>query len=464
MQIPVLNGVFTNSVGDFRAAYPVNLIPVPADTGISKGYLRPADGIVQFADGPGIDRGGINWNGECYRVMGSKLVKISDAGVVATLGDVGTGGQVTMDYSFDRLAIASGGSLYYWNGTTLTLVTDADLGTVNDLIWVDGYFMTTDGEFLVVTELTDPTSVNPLKYGSSEADPDPILAILKIGNEPHALNRYTIEAFDNVGGDTFPFQRIEGAQIQKGVVGTHACCILSGAIAFVGSGRNEAVSVYIGLNGQAQKIGTREIDQILAGLTEDQLSGILCEVRVENNHSMLHIHLPDRTLVYDAATSVAMGEPVWFVLSSAIAGFSQYRARNMVYCYGKWLVGDTMGARIGVLSDSVSTQWGMMTGWQFQTMIIYNEARGAVFHELELISVAGGITGEPVVWTSFSTDGGTWSAEKPRPAGRYGERHRRIAWFRQGFMNQWRIQRFRGTSDARITIARLEAQLEPLNV
>jgi hypothetical protein len=30
-------------------------------------------------------------------------------------------------------------------------------------------------------------------------------------------------------------------------------------------------------------------------------------------------------------------------------------------------------------------------------------------------------------------------------------------------MQQWRIQKFRGTSDAHLVIARLEAQLEPLN-
>jgi hypothetical protein len=101
-------------------------------------------------------------------------------------------------------------------GSTLVQVTDPDLGVVLDVVWVDGYFMTTDGEFLVVTELVDPTQVNPLKYGSSEVDPDPVVALLKLRNEVYALNRNTIEVFDNVGGLLFPFQRIDGAQIQKG--------------------------------------------------------------------------------------------------------------------------------------------------------------------------------------------------------------------------------------------------------
>lgn len=462
MQIPVLNGIYTSETGDFRVSYPLNLIPVPVSNGISSGYLRPADGIVSYGNGPGIDRGGINWNDACYRVMGTKLVRIESDGSVTLLGDIPGTGQVTFDYSFDRMAIAANGSLFYWTGSALSQVTDPDLGTVVDMAWVDGYFMTTDGEFLIVTELTDPSAVNPLKYGSSEADPDPIKAVLKLRNEPHALNRYTIEAFDNVGGEFFPFARIEGAQIQKGTVGTHACCLFADAIAFVGGGRNEAVSVYLGANGQAQRIATREVDQILATLTDAELSAIVAEAKVENGHMQLYLHLPDRTLVYDLNASRALSESVWVTLSSAVSGFSTYRARNHVYCYGKWLVGDPTSAAYGYLTDAASTHYGNMTGWEFSTVIMYNEGRGAVVHELELVCLNGRINADPVVWTSYSTDGVTWSMEKSRPAGKYGERNRRIAWLQQGMLRPWRIQRFRGTSDAHISIARLEAQVEPL--
>ena len=182
MQIPILNGIFADSSPDLRTSYPVNLVPVPKDSGISKGYLRPGDGIVANGSGPGIDRGGINWRGELYRVMGTKLVEIDSNGVVTELGDVGgpTNEMVTMDYGFGRLAIASGGRLYYWDESSLVQVTDPDLGLVLDVVWADGYYMTTDGSSLVVTELSDPTQVNPLKYGSSEVDPDPIVALLKL--------------------------------------------------------------------------------------------------------------------------------------------------------------------------------------------------------------------------------------------------------------------------------------------
>lgn len=463
MQIPVLNGTYTDGSADFRTSYPVNLVPVPKEQGISNGYLRPADGIIEDGAGPGTDRGGISWNGVCYRVMGTKLVRISTSGAVSVLGDVGDGGLVSFDYSFDRLAIASGGSLYYWNGS-LTKVADADLGEVIDVLWVDGYFMTTDGEFLVVTELNNPLEINPLKYGSSEVDPDPIKGIIKIQGEVYAMNRHTIEVFDNAGGENFPFQRIDGAMIQKGIIGTHCATILNGALAFMGSGRNEAPAVYIGGGGTAQKISTREVDQVLLQYTEDQLSKSMLETRVDKGHQHLLVHLPDRTMVFDVAATSSMEVPVWFTLTSAIDEFSVYRAQNLVWCYDKWLCGDPKSSKIGHLTDAVSSHYGDVVRWEFGTTILYNEGRGAIVHQLELVCLTGRVVlgSEPRISSSYSVDGETWSQDKFIRAGQIGDRAKRIVWLQQGVMRNWRVQRFMGTSDAHISVARLEAQVEPL--
>ena len=466
VQIPILSGIFTDNGPDFRTSYPVNMIPVPKSNGISEGFLRPADGLVSNGTGPGVDRGGINWNGICYRVMGSKLVTVSSTGVITVLGDVGNNGLlVTMDYSFDRLAIASNEDLFYYSPSLgLIQVTDPDLGIVLDVVWVDGYFMTTDGEFLIVTELSDPTQVNPLKYGSSEIDPDPVVALLKLRNEIYALNRNTIEVYDNVGGELFPFQRIEGAQIEKGVVGTHACCVYLESIAFVGSGFNEAPGVYLGGNAKASKISTQEIDQILLEFTEAQLSTIKIEARNDKAHDHLYIHLPDRTIVFDAAATQELQQPVWFILTSSLVGLSKYRAQNLVWCYDKWLVGDPTSVAVGYMVNNISSHYGQKVRWEFGTTIVYNEGRGAIIQNLELVGLTGsaayGI--EPTINTSYSTDGQTYSQQKFINAGKTGQRAKRLVWFQQGWMRNWRIQRFQGTSDAHMSFARLEAAIEPL--
>ena len=465
MQIPILNGIYADNTPELRTSYPVNFVPVPKQSGISNGFLRPGDGIVANGTGPGIDRGGINWQGNLYRVMGTKLVEIDSAGTVTTLGDVGgpTTELVTFDYSFDQLAIASGGRLYYWDGTTLTQVTDPDLGVVFDFCWVDGYFMTTDGEFLIVTELSNPLAVNPLKYGSSEVDPDPVVALLKLRNEVYALNRNTIEVFDNVGGELFPFARIDGAQLQKGVIGTQGCCVFIERIAFLGSGRNEAPGIYVGAAATTQKVSTQEIDNILLQYSEAQLALVKLEARNDKAHQHLYVHLPDQTVVYDAAASEALQTPVWFTLVTTLNGFAQYRARNMVWAYDKWLVGDPQSSNIGYLVQDTGHHWGQQVRWEFGTLIVYNESNGAIFNRLELVSLTGSVAigKNPQISTSYSVDGKAYSQDRSISVGTTGS-NKRLTWFQQGHMRNWRIQRFRGDSDAHVSFIRLEAQIEPL--
>ena len=56
-----------------------------------------------------------------------------------------------------------------------------------------------------------------------------------------------------------------------------------------------------------------------------------------------------------------------------------------------------------------------------------------------------------------------WSQEKWINAGKIGERNKRLVWFNQGMLDNWRIQKFKGDSDAHISIARLEARVEGLS-
>jgi hypothetical protein len=472
MQIPVLSGIVTDSDAEFRNAYPVNLIPVPKETGISNGFLRPADGILTGGDGPGIDRGAINWNGVCYRVMGRFLCSVDANNVPTPIGEVPAGGIARMDYSFDRLAIAVGESLYYYDGTTLSSVSDADLGRVFDVIFIDGYFMLTDGEFLIVTELNDPTSIDPLKYGSAETDPDPIMRLLKLRKLVHAVGRYTIEVYENIGGDVFPFSPIDGAHVSRGAIGRGCACIFGDsnnadtAIAFLGSGRNEPPSVYLANNASAQRIATREIDTLLQEYTEAQLSECTVESRFDKGHQHLLIHLPDRTIVYDAAASAAAEEPVWFTLTSAIQGFSRYRARNLIWCYDKWLCSDPDEARLGSLTLAVSSHYDEDVRWEFTTLCVYNDGLSGIVHELELVALTGrtafGV--DPYISTSYSKDGMTWSQDKTIKVGARGERDKRLLWRQQGTIGHFRVQRFQGDSQSFASFARLEAQIEPLSV
>lgn len=465
MQVPIVSGIYTDAAGDFRTSYPENMVPVPKENGISQGYLRPADGIVEYATGPGTDRGGVMWNGVHYRVMGERLVSVSSAGVVTDLGAIPGTSRAKLVYSFDRLAIAASSALYYYKDGILEKVIDSDLGLVEDVLWADGYFLTTDGVNIVQTELADPEAVNPLKYGSSEANPDGIQCLLKIRREVYAVNRFTTEVFDNVGGDFFAFQVVPGGQIEKGAVGRHSACVFDDSIAIVGSGFNEPPAVYLVSNGQSVKISTQEVESILKELSESDLETVYAESKADRYHQNLMIHLPDRCLVYDLAASKVMQQPVWHVLHSGNVDRAEYRARGFVYANGEWIAGDPTTAKLGRLTNELSTHYGQTIGWAFGTQVLYGDGLGAIVHSLELVSLTGNtaLGVNPTIWTSYTLDGQTWSMEKGIQAGKQGERSKRLQWRGQGQMRHWRAQKFRGTSDTRISFARLEIEAEPLD-
>lgn len=465
-QVSILSGIYSDISADYRTQYPVNLVPVPKNSGLSEGYLRTADGLSQVATGQGVDRGGIYWNGLIYRVSGQKLISIDAANNVTAIGDISGNDYARFAYSFDRLAISADGKLWYLKGGVLSRVTDSDLGVVNDVIWVDGYFMTTDGTSLVVTELNDPTAVDPLKYGSSEIDPDPIIGLIKPLDEVYAMNRYTIEVFDNVGGTGFPFQRVSGATIACGLVGVDAKCLLDGLVAFVGSRINSPPSVYLIAGNNVQPVSTREIDEWLATMPDAQLSALRVESRKNDVHEHLYIHGEDGTAVYDYTASQQLGQPIWFWLSSGTGSRAKYRASGFVYGFGKWQCADKIDSRIGVVNQDLPTQYGDVASWLFGTTFIYNEGRGAIINGMELAGLMGrqvyGTAGS--VFASWTDDGLRWSDEKPCMIGARGDYYNRLTWFRVGSMRNFRSFKFRAANKIHMAIARLEMQIEALNV
>lgn len=458
--VPIIEGVYADNKGRFRTALPVNYSPVVQPQGISNGFLKPGDGLVEISQGLGTCRGSTVWKNKLYAVMGVFLCLILPTGEAVNLGEIGGSGRVTMTHSFSHLAIASSEKLWLYSGSILARVTDPDLNKVLDVTWVDGYFMTTDGSNLVVTQLNNPFAVSPLKYGSSEVDPDPIVGIVKIRNEIYAINRNTIEVFQNIGGALFPFVRVNGGQIMRGAISADLACMFEEAVAFVGGAANDPPSVYMGRNGSSQRIASREIDTILQGYTNAELKDAWLDTKTSRATSQLYLHMPDQTLVYDATASAGAGTPIWFILKS---NAGSWRVASQSWAYGQNWAFDTVTNAIGKTVENVSTHWGQQIDWEITTPIIFNATNGGAVDSLELTTIPDKRTFGvlPQITEQSSSDGVTFTAGKPITIAAGGKRTKRIAWFRCGPIDQYRIERFTGTSDAHLPIAALEAVIRP---
>lgn len=460
---PILKGIYADQYAQLRTSLPVNLEPVVIDTGLSEGQLLSSPGITELAAGPGSDRGAYVWKGVCYRVMGTKLVSVVGA-VVTVLGDVGAGGPVAFTEGFGFIGINSGTGLYYWDGTAVTQVTDPDLGPVIDVQWVDGYVMTTDGESLVVTELNDRYAVDPLKYGSSEVDPDKIQCLRKVRGEIYAINRNSIENFQNRGGTGFPFTRNAGGYIGKGAVGPRARADFLDSFAFVGGAKGEAISVYLAGPGQAAPLATAEIDALLAELTDEEQAAIEMDTRIEKGEQRLYVHLPDKTLVYLQQASRKNEGAVWQVLAGGAMTDQAWPGRHIVLNAGKWQLGSPAG-KVGYLDQSTPTQWGQIAGWRFDTVYLFNAAKGFILKAVELIGLPGyaplGV--EPTMFLSTTNDGRTYGQERAISMGRAGERGKRMQWRPARKFENYAGLRFRGANAALASVMRLEIEVEGLN-
>jgi len=460
MKVPLLSGIYGDETAEFRQSYPLNLEPVSLDNTINKGQLRATAGAVGIVSGPGINRGGVYFNDMHYRVMGTRFVRLRRGGTIDDLGDVGGSGPVTFAIGPDRLAVRSENRLYYWDETALTQVTDVDLIACNDVIWIDGYFMSTDGSYVVVTELNNPMEIKPLKYGAAEEDPDPITGLIKCRNEAYVLGRHTIQVFRNAGGSGFPFQTQRGATIPVGCVGPMAKCLYSDSFAFVGSARNEAIGVYLAGAGTAMRISSRAIDDELAKV--DDPTAIVLENRTNRAERRLFVHLPTKTLVFLSNQTKDAGDVVWYHAQSGVN--KPYRLRDSIEAYGRIIVGDTESAQLGELTEAVNTHFGESAQWRFDCGLVYNEGKGGILHAVELVGLPGrapaGVDG--TAWLSLTRDGETFTSERAIPMGVAGQHTLRLHWRpRQNFRNYLGL-RFRGFSAALPGFAACEARLSPL--
>lgn len=463
-QISILAGIKTDSNASVLDAAPVNLEPSLANSNISQGYLTTAPGITTFsATLTGRDRASINWNDTLYRIQGSKLISVANNGVVTVLGDVGDDGNFAfMDYSFDRLAISSNSNLFYYQAGTVTQVTDPNVGVVKDVIWFGGYFLYTDGTDIINTDISNPYVINPTSYGSAEADPDGIFGLLALRNEVLVIGRYTVQAIQAVGGSGFPFQTVLSATIPKGAIGAKSFCEFNNALAFVGSGRDEAISVYIAAAGDPVPITTSYIISILQSLTAEQQALIVMEKIVHDNEQRLYIHLPTKTLVYHLNASIQNGNPVWTILAGGTNADQQYPIRNITFCYDKYIGANPVTGQIGYLDPDVSTHYNSIAGWEFQTSYVYNGGGGFTITDIELVATTGrtplGVN--PTLFFSYSRDGINFSQEQAISQGKQGDYNKRLAWRPMCNSTNYMNLKFRGANTSIATILRCEAQIE----
>jgi hypothetical protein len=376
--IPFIKGTKADNNTDYRDALAVNYYAVLRPVYGEEGYMLNYYGLSDFADGQGISRGSI-WVARVglegqYRVSGQKLIKVEDDESITVLGDIPGSDQASLTYSLNNLAIVANNQLFYYNPTDgFRQITDDTIGSPIDIVWADFRFILTDGEYLFQSSELDEESYEPLDFIGSDFQPDKIWGVgLNDDNELISFNELTTEYFVNVGAENFTYQRIQLKAVKSGIAGTHAKAEHKDQWYALTRRANTQYQFTIIQSGSSESITSREIEKVLSGYTNSQLSTTVVEVFTKDGITWMVAHLPNETVVYNDNIARKFGvELAWSIISTGLEG-GDYRGKDMTYDprFSKWCIGDKLDGRVGFLDDAVCTHYDELVSGVLYTGIV----------------------------------------------------------------------------------------------
>ena len=475
--LEIATGFYQSESLPLSAQRCVNWIPVvPQTSGLSQRALFPAEGLTSFASLTGTNRGAQVVNGLPYFVNGRSLYSITAGGVSTNHGSIAGGGRVSLANNGQHLVIVVPGAEGYSYDTTvgtLTQITDPDYRPSSTVVFKDGYFVFTAsaGDVFFNSSLNNPLEFSGLDFGSAEISPDSIVAAHVNHNELFVLGTETIELFQNVGGAGFPFQRIAGANIQKGVRAPFSIVEFDNTFLFVGGGVNEKSSIWrVSGSSSANKVSTSAIDAAIQEFTDNEIADAFGFTYASGGSffagfTFTSNRIPSRTFVYDATTSALAGEATWHERQSGIDE-DRWRVASIIQAYGELLVGDSIDGTIGKIDKTVYTEYGNRVLHEKVSQPFFADNLPVFEGDLVLTMESGvglqtGQGSDPQIMMDYSDDGGrTYSSEQWRSYGKIGEYNSLPTWRRQGRIPRHRVIRFRTTEPVKNVLLKLDANIE----
>ena len=473
-QLPIANGFYVSDSLPIAAQECTNWYPnIVQGTGLNQETLFGTPGLEQLATSGTLEnenRGAHEMAGKPYFVNGDRLYRLDETVVDSTatytltfIGDISGTARVSMaDNGTQLMILVPGGNGYIYNHVTDTFaqITDSDFtanGNPQFVVFIDGYFLvTTDSKKFIISAINDGLSYNALDFGTAESDPDDIVAPVVYKNQLFISGGETFEAFQNIGGADFPFQRT-GLFLQKGCYAPYSLVNAQDTFMWVGGGENEGPAIWALSGNSTVKVSTTAIDSLLSKLTETALEGIYSWAYASKGAYFIGFSLPSTTLVYDI-TSKRWHERKSF-LSGALGAF---RISSVVKAYNKIICGDSIDGRIGSLDPDVYTEYGNPIIRRVATQPFQNNMQSIFFPSLEL-TIESGVGNDdvpdPVIVLQRSKDGKTWGEERARSMGKIGEYNRRAIWRRNGRASRFEVFSFTLTDAVKPVIIQLTANI-----
>lgn len=477
IKAPLTVGDKTAETAEWVAALPENAYFVDRPILGSLGYITSMPAIELYAINLGQltneDRGGIFVERETfrghYRVIGNSLVQVihnpNGQSTTTTLGEITGSGRVSMDYSFNNLAIVADKKLYYYNPTEgLRQLTDPDIGEPLDIAWGDNYFILTDGENIYHSEILNEEEFGPLDFATAEFRPDPSLGVaFNEDSELIVFGSKSIEYFRNVAAQDFAFQRITQKAQKIGVTGVHAKGVFGNAYYMIGGRDNTSIGAYVTEGGVSNKISSYAVDKLLAEFSYGELFDAIVEAIEIDGIQLVYFHFPEYTLLFNRTLFNRIGaQGAWSYLFSVCSdNYSKRQAYDAVNFVrdpdaGLWLFGTKEFGIIGKYEFKWSGRFATPQEVTLYTPLLKLESLSINSIECETVGGFGvdpDSASETTAFISRTNDGVVWGKEWELT---YGKRHKYDTRFianRLGYCRDFTGFRVRINSKSRLCFA-----------
>lgn len=394
-------------------------------------------GLVAFATcGTGPIRGMWNMGGILYVVSGGFLYSVSSAGVSTLLGGTITDtGNVSMSDNGAQLCIVNGTNGYIYSVTSgFQLITDPNFNPAGTVTFFDNYFVFshTDTNQFFISESLDGTTYSALAFASAEVNPDLVLAVVNQQENLLIFGQETIETWYDSGDVNFPFNRYDGATIERGCAAPLSIIKEDNSVFFLGDDL-----IFYRLNGVVPvRISTHAIEQTWGKyITQADCTTFSL---TWNGHKWIVVTFPsgNATWVYDIATNL------WHErVSFNTTGYSMQRWRGNTHCpiYNKQMIGDAFTGQIGYLDDSTFTEYDNLMQAYVVSPIVHSDRKRVFAQRFELdvesgVGLTSGQGSDPQIMLDWSDDGGRiFSSIQPwQSIGKIGAYTQRLRWLRLG--------------------------------
>ncbi len=167
-------------------------------------------------------------------------------------------------------------------------------------VYLDGYtVVATKAGLIYNSNSEDPTLWGPLNYTAAQADPDPIVGIIKHYNYIVVFGEWGTELFyDEANPVGSPFLRQDSYKNEIGCADGDSVVQIEQAVVFVGKSKTRGKSVYVLDGVTPAKISTRYIEKYLNADTNTKIQSFAFKIE---GHTFYVMTIPgkDVTFVYD---------------------------------------------------------------------------------------------------------------------------------------------------------------------